>query len=106
PGADLLGELVTVAGATLEEPVNGGFSGPRKRQLLGEFARLFFAADTAQKHDDLPISLLKTLSASTYNAEPLPKEPRPARKKKQPVIVPAEDTIPPEETSPPMCCPA
>jgi hypothetical protein len=73
PSQPLLDDLVGAAQATMNESVKGGFSGPAKRQLMGRFARVFYAGENVAKHDGLPISLLKTLSASAFGAEPLPK---------------------------------
>src|SRR5262249_3616662 len=45
---ELLTGMVDTAKGTFDEKVNGGFSGPMKRQLLGWFARLFFATDAVE----------------------------------------------------------
>lgn len=74
PNETILEDLVTVAREMLNEDVSGGFSGPVKRQLMGRFARLFFAADEVAKHDELPVSLLRTLSASAFASTAPPKD--------------------------------
>lgn len=67
--------LVSAANDTLDCGVNGNFSGPAKRRLIGEFVKELFSDLTEiEKHDGLPLGLVKTLSTSTFGASPLPKE--------------------------------
>jgi hypothetical protein len=104
-GKEQTDALVTVAREILDEPVQGSFSSSRKRELMGRFARAFFSPDDVEKHDGLPLSLVQTLSASTYLAKPLPRQPRRGRKK-DPVVLPAEN-VRDDKTSPSaLCCPA
>jgi hypothetical protein len=72
-GEASLSDLVKVARETLSDPLNGSFPSSLKRQLMGDFARVFFAGEVGEKHDGLPIALLRTLSASAFAAQPLPK---------------------------------
>lgn len=57
----------------LNKPVNGNFSGPFKRTLLGKFASKLFSDLTEDKHEEIPLKLVKTLSASAFGIESLPK---------------------------------
>lgn len=87
PTSEILRDMATLAGETLDRKVSGGFSGSLKRELLGTFARAFLEDVDEPAHDDLPLGLLRALSASTYGASPLPKirvvaEPQPTKKKK------------------------
>jgi hypothetical protein len=75
PSPDDLARLVDAARETLGLLVNGNFSGPAKRQLLGRFTEVFFADLTdLDRHDGLPLGLVKLLSASAYRVSPLPSE--------------------------------
>jgi hypothetical protein len=74
PTEEDLTRLVQTANNKLNESVNGNFSGPTKRKLLGLFAQDFLADLTGPKHCGLPVTLLRTLSPSTFGVEPLPKE--------------------------------
>lgn len=89
---DDLVKLVTAAKQTLDVPVGGNLSGPAKRKLLGEFAKMFLADLTLEKHDGLPVGLLKALSSSTFAVESLPKE-----KKAAPAPAPKQDTVEPQQ---------
>jgi hypothetical protein len=71
-----MNELVEAAKETLDKPVDRGFSGPQKRELMRRFAVKFFANDQNPKHQEIPVALLRTLSASAFGVPPLPKEPR------------------------------
>lgn len=82
-----LGALVTAARETLSNEVNGNFSGPAKRTLLGEFVEAFFADLDVERHEGVPLGLLKILSASTYAVNPIPKVKKPAK-----AIVPDVDS--------------
>lgn len=57
----------------LYERVNGRFSGPDKRKLLGDFAKDYFHDCCSGRHDGLPVELLRLLSPSAFGASPLPK---------------------------------
>ena len=94
--------------STLDEAVNGGFSGPLKRQLMGKFARAFFTAAgfDGDRHDGLPLSLLKVLSASTFAAAPLPKEPKPKKVKAAPAPQPSAVSPPAPTDTPAEATPA
>jgi N6-adenosine-specific RNA methylase IME4 len=89
-----LTQLVHAARETLDGDVNGNLSGPIKRKLLGEFAREFFAdlADV-EKHDGIPLELLKTLSPSAFGAAPLPKQPKQGKGKVAEEVTTAMDVI-------------
>lgn len=66
--------LVEAAKETLDNDVNGNFSGPAKRKLIGAFTVEFFGDLSAvEKHEDVPTGLLKLLSPSAYGVSPLPK---------------------------------
>ena len=82
PTEDDLSRLVQSAKATLDEAVSGNLSGPRKRELLGRFAKEFLADVAGDKHRDLPVGLLRVLSASAFGVAPLPKEKKPKAAKK------------------------
>ena len=90
PTEDDMTRLVAAVKYALNETVDGNFSSPVKRKLLGIFAKNFFSDMPGDKYDDLPVALLRTLSASAFGVTPLPKEkkePKPAksgRKKKDP----------------------
>jgi hypothetical protein len=77
--------LAAAAKATLWEPVVGNFSGPMKRALMGEFANAILADVAVDKWDsngkEIPVSLIKTLSASAFAVDPLPKEPKPKKER-------------------------
>jgi hypothetical protein len=79
--ADIVG-LVDSARYRLDEKVNGNFSSGRKRELLGKFAEEFFETLEEQRHDGLPVGLLRQVSASAFGAAKLPaslkKAPEPA----------------------------
>jgi hypothetical protein len=79
--------LAKAAQATLSEPVVGNFSGPMKRALMGEFAAAVLADVVVDKWDsngkEIPVSLIKALSASTFAVDPLPKEPKKKATKKK-----------------------
>jgi hypothetical protein len=102
PTEDDLSRLVSAVKYALNETVDGNFSSPVKRKLLGIFAKKFFSDMPGDKHDDLPVALLRTLSASAFGVGPLPKEkkePKPAksgRKKKDPVPAPTPAPAPAE----------
>ena len=69
-----LAKLVEAAEYSLNKSAKGNFSGPVKRALLGKFAKEFFAdLSEAPRHQGVPVSLLKTLSCSTFAVTPLPK---------------------------------
>ena len=70
-------ELLLTAMETLDREMRGGFSGPRKRELMGAFAKRFFESVQTPKHEGLPVTLLKTLSSSTFCVTRLPREKKP-----------------------------
>jgi hypothetical protein len=68
------GVLVDAAKETLDNDVNGNFSGPAKRGLIGAFVKEFFSDLTnIEKHEGVPLELVKTISSSAYDVSPLPK---------------------------------
>ena len=83
-----LTRLVHAAVETLDEKVSGNLSGPRKRSLMGRFARVYLEGLDKGMHDGLPIELLQTLSTSTFDAESLPR----VRKPRKPETVAATET--------------
>jgi hypothetical protein len=85
PTEDDLNRLVQSAKSTLDEPVSGNFSGPTKRKLLRLFAKDYLADLAGDRHNGLPISLLRTLSSSTFGVGPLLREKK--DKKKQEAVV-------------------
>jgi hypothetical protein len=74
PTEDDLSHLVESAEFALDDTVCGNFSGPTKRRLLGVFAKDFLADLPGEKHEGLPVGLLRTLSPSAFGVGPLPKE--------------------------------
>lgn len=68
-----LARLVATAEKLLNTPVSGNFSGPVKRNLIGEFARDYLSDLATEFHDGIPLPLLKDLAPSAYDATPLPK---------------------------------
>lgn len=84
-------DLFAVADAareTMRETVVGNFSGPLKRTIMGAYAANMLRDLDVPKHDsngkEIPVDLIKCLSASTFAVEPLPKAPKqPKDKTKQ-----------------------
>lgn len=79
--------LVKTAKETLGRPVNGNFSGPTKRTVMGAFAEAFFA-DIVTKEDShfgVPKKLIKLLSVSTFASPKMEKEV--VQKEPKPVVV-------------------
>lgn len=76
---EIVADLVRTAKETLNESVNGGFSGQQKRAWMRGFAAQFFAEDVGPKHAGLPVALLQTLSASAFGVPKLPKAPEPQK---------------------------
>jgi hypothetical protein len=73
PHEEDLSRLVAAAKQHMNRETAGSFSGPDKRTMLGQFAKSFFADLTCEKHHGIPTQLLRTLSASTFGVEALPK---------------------------------
>lgn len=68
------GALTHAAREVLDRPVDGNFSGPAKRKLLGEFVEEFFGDLTdISKYQELPEGLLRILAPSAFGASPFPK---------------------------------
>jgi hypothetical protein len=83
PTEEDLSRLVRAAKYALGEPVGGNFSGPTKRKLLGAFAKNFLEDVGGDKHEGLPVGLLRTLSPSTFGVGPLPREKKQKGERKQ-----------------------
>jgi hypothetical protein len=77
-----LEKLTVAALQTLDQAVAGNFSGSMKRKCIGEFAKEFLSDVPGERHEGLPINLLRTLSSSALGVAPLPK----ASKKKLPQV--------------------
>lgn len=78
-----LQKLVDAAEYALNKSVQGNFSGPIKRQLLGRFAKEFFADLTEARHQGVPVSLLKTLTCSTFAVKAMPNDVKDQREKER-----------------------
>ncbi len=65
--------LVESAKSTFNRQVDGNLAGAVKRALLGEFAADFFSDVNCDKHEGIPVGLIKTLSASTFKVSKLSK---------------------------------
>jgi hypothetical protein len=90
-------QLVEAARDTLDRGVNGNFSGPAKRALLGSFVREFFADLDVSKHEGIPLGLIRILSASAFGASPLPKQ---GKAKGLPDWAGEEETAEPDQVKP------
>lgn len=77
--SEAVADAVATAKQTLNVKVEGGFSGPMKRKLMGEFAREFFKNYGGEKHEGIPVELLRILSCSAFGVSPIPK---PAKRSK------------------------
>ena len=67
-------DFVGAVKEVLNEEVDGNFSGPIKRKLLGKFAKAVFKNVDVPKHSGVPVRLIELLSASTLGVQPLPKK--------------------------------
>lgn len=87
PTDEDLSAVADAARETMQETVLGNFSGPMKRQLMGDYASNVLRDLEVAKHDsagkEIPVELIKCLSASTFAVEPLPKEPKPKKERVQ-----------------------
>lgn len=72
PSDEDLRKLAAAARETLSGPVDGNLSGPRKRQLLGEFAGSFFSGSDEPKECGVPSGLLKAISKSAFGIRNAP----------------------------------
>jgi hypothetical protein len=80
PTDEDLARLVKAAAATFKHPVHENFSGPFKRALLKEFAAEFFHDLKVERHEGVPVGLLRLMAPSAFGCSRLPKpptEPRP-----------------------------
>jgi hypothetical protein len=73
-----LRRLVDAAEHTLNGTVEGNLSGPGKRELMRKFAREYFADLPGDRHQGVPVDLLRLLSCSAFGVDRLPKPPKPA----------------------------
>lgn len=90
-----LERLVKAAYAALDQTVDGNFSGPEKRAMMGEFATEFFADLEVEKHHGVPKQLVEILSASAFGLPKLPKEKKPRRAaRSEPEQTPVEVSAP------------
>lgn len=112
PDNDDVKLLVEAAKKTLGGPVNGNFSGPMKRNAIGDFAEKFFADLLTEEtnHFGVPKKLVETLSTSTFSVPKVEKEKskpgrKPKAKKEDNDKTPEDDTNvfdeKPEEVAPP-----
>lgn len=90
-----LAALAMSAKETLDRPAGSNLSGPMRRQLLGEFARAFFAdlSGKVELHEGLPAELLRTLAPSAYCVGALPKAKPGLPDVDGPVSKPAEEEV-------------
>jgi len=74
--------LIEVSKKVLGDPVKGNFSGPMKRNLMGDFAEKFFKdlVGTTEFHYGVPTDLVELLSTSTFSVPKILKKR--GRKKK------------------------
>lgn len=100
PTDDEVEMFVEACKDVFKNPVNGNFSGPTKRKLLGEFAKIFLQDMEHEKHDEIPIYLLKTLSPSALAASKLPKPPKAAKPKK--AAAATSEAVPSEASTTPV----
>lgn len=73
PDEQDLARLLASVSKTLNVSTSGNLSGQAKRQLLGAFAKDYFADFEQEKHNGIPVGLLRTLTASSYNVSAPPK---------------------------------
>jgi hypothetical protein len=78
PDDDDLARLAAAAASTFKHPVKGNFSSQFKRALMREFAAEFFHGLKLERHQGVPVELLRILAPSAFGCSP-PKAP--ARKK-------------------------
>ncbi|MFO0964619.1 MAG: hypothetical protein U0793_03400 [Gemmataceae bacterium] len=93
---DDLSRLVESAKATLSEPVSGNFSGPFKRAAIGRFAKAFLDDLPGDRHEGIPVDLLRALSCSAFGVSALAK-PSKAKPANEAVTVTAPATPPSTE---------
>jgi hypothetical protein len=65
-GPDSSPARVAEAAKALNENTERNFSGPVKRGYLARFVRAYFESDKCNKHEGIPVGLIKTLSSSAF----------------------------------------
>lgn len=86
PHEEDLERLIYAAKKTMNVLIDKNLSVGIKRKLIGEFAKVFFSDLEVEKHEGVPMELVRTLSASTFSLSRLPKRtPTPT-----PAVVPAK----------------
>lgn len=73
PDPDLLTRFVDSAAYVMGEKIERDLGGPRKRFLMGEFAREFFRESDVEKHEGVPLGLCRTLSPGSLGCSRLSK---------------------------------
>lgn len=71
---DDIKNVAASAEATLNVEIDGSFSNSDKRKYAGGFAQWYFADMKVEKHEEIPVGLLKILSCSTFKVESFPKK--------------------------------
>lgn len=79
---DTNGELASYANAVMPDKVEGNYSGPVKRMILGRIAKMYLGDVNRPKHEEVPIDLIESLSSSTLGVSKLPKPPKAKKSKK------------------------
>jgi hypothetical protein len=69
-------EVELAKAAHMFKGYGGGMSAQGKRSLMGQIAAEYLTEVEGEKHQGLPVDLLRTLSASAYGVSPLPKVKR------------------------------
>lgn len=82
PAEIRLDDMMEAVKAELDQKIIKSFAGPEKRILMGAFAKKFFKDSPLELHHGVPLELVKTLSASTYSVQSVPKPEKPARQTK------------------------
>ena len=91
PDEDDLEAVLDAADKCLDKFADGNVSSQGKRKLMGNFASDFFSdMEDLERHDGLPIELLKSVSCSGYGCPPIPKASQ----------TPKEPKIPKESKTP------
>lgn len=73
PGPNDTNAMIEAAKKTLSGETHSNFSGQGKRKLIGEFTKAFFSDLGVEKHEEVPIGLLKMFIPSSFGVSKLPK---------------------------------
>lgn len=73
--------------------IEGNFSGPLKRKLLGDFTYHFLDDMPGQEHDGIPLQLIELFSTSTFGVEKISKKRGPKSKQAGPLPANSEAEV-------------